>query len=144
MTETNETTSGVPREFWVDAAGALASAADLGPAFLVDADPTDRRALLLAAFRMRADLRSTVTGSVGARLSRLEVLADQAERHAAVSGDDLLSSLGRDLEAARRELAARAAARVRFYRREARSARRRRSLALRPLSETVTNRRSAS
>lgn len=135
---TNETTRRVPQEFWVDAAGALASATDLSPAFQVDANPSDRRSLLLAALAMRLDLRSAAPGSVGARLGRLSVLEDLATAYAADSRDDRLSDLAGDLAAGRRGLAARAAARIRFYRRSARTARRRRALALRPLADLVS------
>lgn len=135
MTDTSHRSTRAPREFWVDAAEAMALAADLGPAFDFDADPTDRRALVLAAVAMRADVRSCAPGSVGSRLARLAGLVEQAAAFADASGDQRLEQLGRDLDRSRRALRSRADARITFALRASHEARRRRALALRPLSE---------
>lgn len=135
MTDTSDMSTHVPREFWVDAAEAMAFAADLGTAFDFDADPTDRRALVLAAIAMRADVRSFAPGSVGSRLVRLAALVEQAAAFADASGDHRLEGLGRDLDRSRRALESRADARITYALRASREARRRRALALRPLSE---------
>ena len=135
MTDTSQRSTRIPREFWVDAAEAMALAADLSPAFDFDADPTDRRALVLAAIAMRADVRSSAPGSVGSRLVRLAALVEQAAAFADASGDHRLEELGRDLVRSRRALESRADARITFALRASREARRRRALALRPLSD---------